>query len=136
MHRHWHSIESTFCKVMVTDRDKQATLAATQSRRILNRFLRMHCLQIVFNKLLCQVGDWCVGPIASVGPWPFGHRPHHSGLLAAFPVFQCSTLPLQLLVDHLGDKLQDSSSSSFTLKPKRNIDANILWLKIKHRSTS
>ena len=47
-----------------------------------------------------------------------------------------STLPLQLLVDHLGDKLQDSSSPAFTLKPKRNIDANILWLKIEHRSTN
>ena len=72
---------------MVTDRDKQATLAATQSRRILNRFLRMHCVQIVSNILLCQAGDWCVGPITSVGPWSFGHRPHHSGLLA-FSVFQ------------------------------------------------
>ena len=42
----------------------------------------------------------------------------------------------QLLVDQLGDKLKDSSGPAFILEPKRNIDANILWLKFKHRSTN
>ena len=42
----------------------------------------------------------------------------------------------QLLVDQLGDKLKDSSGPAFILEPKRNIDANILWLKLKHRSTN
>ena len=42
----------------------------------------------------------------------------------------------KLLVDQLGDKLKDSSGPAFILEPKRNIDANILWLKLKHRSTN
>lgn len=89
-------------QVMVTDRDKQATLAATQSRRILNRL---------------ETGVWDLLHLLDLGP------------LDTDPI-------IQLLVDHLGGKLQDSSSPAFTLKPKRNIDANILWLKIEHRSTN
>jgi len=89
-------------QVMVTDRDKQATLAATQSRRILNRL---------------ETGVWDLLHLLDLGP------------LDTDPI-------IQLLVDHLGGKLQDASSPAFTLKPKRNIDANILWLKIEHRSTN
>ena len=45
---------------------------------------------------------------------------------------------IQLLLEHLGDKLgvdgEDSSSQS-SLEPKRNVDANILWLKLNHKSS-
>jgi len=45
---------------------------------------------------------------------------------------------IQLLLEHLGDKLgvegEDSCSKS-SLEPKRNVDANILWLKLNHKSS-
>merc|ERR1711928_111225 len=89
-------------QVMVADRDKQSTLAATQSRRILRRL---------------ETGVWDLLHLLDLGP------------LETDPI-------IQLLVDQLGDKLKDSSGPAFILEPKRNIDANILWLKLKHRSTN
>ena len=93
-------------QLMVTDRSKQNTMAATQSRRILSRL---------------SAGIWDLLELLNLQP------------LETDPI-------IQLLLDHLGDKLdvisEDGSSvtSSSSLEPKRNVDANILWLKLNHKS--
>jgi len=81
-------------QVMVGDRDRQATLAATQSRRILTRLVS---------------GLWNFLDLLDLGP------------LESDPL-------VELLLDHLGDKL--GSGETQFLKPKRNLDQNILWLKL------
>ena len=43
---------------------------------------------------------------------------------------------IQLLLEHLGDKLDvdgEDSDSNQSLRPKRSVDANILWLKLNHK---
>ena len=45
---------------------------------------------------------------------------------------------IELLLEHLGDKLDvagEETSSHGSLEPKRNLDANILWLKLNHKSS-
>jgi len=81
-------------QVMVGDRDRQTTLAATQSRRILSRLVS---------------GLWTFLHLLDLGP------------LESDPL-------IGLLLDHLGDKL--GTGETEFLKPKRNLDANILWLKM------
>merc|ERR1711915_1028790 len=91
-------------QLMVKDRSKQNTMAATQSRRILSRL---------------SAGIWDLLELLNLQP------------LETDPI-------IQLLLDHLGDKLDVISeeglsvTSSSSLEPKRNVDANILWLKLNH----
>jgi len=116
-------------QVMVGERALQATLAATQARRILGRL--------------------------EEGVWALLH-------LLDLPPVETDAV-IQLVVDHLGHRLEASSthsssppsssthssspsssstlsssnpSSSFQPKPKRSVDANILWLKLNHRQVS
>jgi len=93
-------------QLMVADRDKHNTLAATQSRRILTRL---------------SGGVWDLLELLNLQP------------LETDPI-------IQLLLEHLGDKLdietEDCDGSSKTcLRPKRNLDSNILWLKLNHKSS-
>jgi len=91
-------------QLMVADRDKHNTMAATQSRRILARL--------------------------SAGVWD---------LLEMLDLQPLETDPIiELLLEHLGDKLDvagEETSSHGSLEPKRNLDANILWLKLNHKSS-
>jgi len=91
-------------QLMVNDRDKHNTLAATQSRRILARL---------------SAGVWELLELLNLQP------------LETDPI-------IQLLLEHLGDKLDvagEDRNSDNSLKPKRNLDANILWLKLNHKSS-
>jgi len=92
-------------QLMVADRDKHNTLAATQSRRILTRL---------------SAGVWDLLELLNLQP------------LETDPI-------IQLLLEHLGDKLDveiedEDNNSKRCLKPKRNLDSNILWLKLNHKS--
>lgn len=92
-------------QLMVADRDKHNTLAATQSRRILTRL---------------SGGVWDLLELLNLQP------------LETDPI-------IQLLLEHLGDKLDieteaGDDSSKRCLRPKRNLDSNILWLKLNHKS--
>ena len=84
-------------QVMVADRERQATLAATQSRRILARL---------------QAGIWDLLELLDLGP------------LETDPL-------IQLVVEYLGDKL--TASPGVALEPRRNLDRNILTLKLQHK---
>jgi len=107
----------TNLQVMVSDRDKQQTLVAIQSRRILAR--------------LCK-GIWSLIELLDLHP------------LETDPI-------IQLVLDHLGEdlrvkgedtgdmevstlgsrlKVQDTDPGHLLL-PQRNVDKNILWLKMK-----
>eukprot|EP00092_Neocalanus_flemingeri_P022609 GFUD01024522.1.p1 GENE.GFUD01024522.1~~GFUD01024522.1.p1 ORF type:complete len:985 (+),score=312.04 GFUD01024522.1:63-3017(+) len=91
-------------QLMVSDRDKHTTLAASQSRRILARL---------------SAGVWDLLELLDLQP------------LETDPI-------IQLLLEHLGDKLDvagEENSSHCILEPKRNLDANILWLKLNHKSS-
>ena len=88
---------------MVSERENHQSLAATQSRRILSRL--------------------------SAGVWD---------LLVLLDLQPLETDPLiNLLLEYLGDKLDvvsdDEDNFDQRLKPKRNVDSNILWLKLNHK---
>jgi len=90
-------------KLMVSERENHQSLAATQSRRILSRL--------------------------SAGVWD---------LLVLLDLQPLETDPLiHLLLEYLGDKLDvvsdDEDNFDQRLKPKRNVDSNILWLKLNHK---
>ena len=109
-------------QILVADPDRRHTLTATQARRILGR--------------LCH-GVWDLLQLLDLSP------------LESDPI-------IQLVLDHLGTNLtvDDDSTGIFEvvrgnrdgrlrledvsrkepLRPKRNADKNILWLKLNHRS--
>jgi len=86
-------------QVMVNDRERHNTLAATQSRRILARL---------------TIGVWDLLDLLDLQP------------LESDPL-------LQLILDHLGDKLRlETKEQESLLSPRRSLDSNILWLKLNH----
>ena len=94
-----------FVQIMVADRDRHNTLAANQSRRILARL---------------SAGIWDLLELLNLQP------------LETDPI-------IQLMLEHLGDKLdvvtdEGVSDGIQCLKSKRNVDINILWLKLNHKS--
>ena len=112
----------TNLQVLVADRERRHTLTATQARRILGR--------------LCH-GVWDLLELLDLSP------------LESDPI-------IQLVLEHLGSNLtvEEDSAGTFEvlrderdgrlkledvsrkepLRPKRNADRNILWLKLNHRS--
>ena len=112
----------TNLQVLVADTERRHTLTATQARRILGR--------------LCH-GVWHLLQLLDLSP------------LESDPI-------IQLVLEHLGTNLtvEDDSAGIFDvvsderdgrlrledvsskepLRPRRNLDKNILWLKLNHRS--
>jgi len=87
-------------ETMTKDRERQNTLAASQSRRILNKMVS---------------GIWNLLDLLDLSP------------LETDPV-------IELLLVHLQDKIgRNEDDISTYLQPKRNLDANILYLKLNHR---
>ena len=109
-------------QILLADPERRHTLAATQARRILGR--------------LCH-GVWDLLELLDLSP------------LESDPI-------IQLVLEHLGTNLtvEEDSAGTFEvlrderdgrlrledvsrkepLRPKRNADRNILWLKLNHRS--